>query len=164
MFFCARLAFSGSAVSLEQLLLNIRRALFSPSRRAIVLFHSVTHLPANPSTACGHRMAHRKWKENKLQPGTAGPSNMLGCSLISFHFRWAILCPQAVQASATVPPLPSFLSCVGPLVRSSKGSNDCCEVRSAFCGCETITEPGTFLAPSFGDFQLHAAHPTINMQ
>ena len=24
-------------------------------------------------TACGHRMAHRKWKENKLKPGTAGP-------------------------------------------------------------------------------------------
>ena len=102
MFFCARLAFSGSAVSLEQLLLNIRRALFSPSRRAIVLFHSVTHLPANPSTACGHRMAHRKWKENKLQPGTAGPSNMLGCSLISFHFRWAILCPQAVTFSLNI--------------------------------------------------------------
>ena len=52
-------------------------------------------------TACGHRMAHRKWKENKLQPGTAGPSNMLGCSLISFHFRWAILCPQAVYVSIT---------------------------------------------------------------
>ena len=24
-------------------------------------------------------MAHRKWKEVKLQPGTAGPGNMLGC-------------------------------------------------------------------------------------
>ena len=47
-------------------------------------------------TACRHRMAHRKWKEAKLQPGTAGPGNMLGCSLVSFHFLWAILCPQAV--------------------------------------------------------------------
>ena len=27
-------------------------------------------------------MAHRKWKENKLQPGTAGPGNMPGCSLV----------------------------------------------------------------------------------
>ena len=30
-------------------------------------------------------MGHRKWKENKLQPGTAGPGNMLGCCLISVH-------------------------------------------------------------------------------
>ena len=49
-------------------------------------------------TACGHRMAHRKWKETKLQPGTAVPGNMLGCSLVSFHFLWAILCPQGVGA------------------------------------------------------------------
>ena len=47
-------------------------------------------------TACGHRMAYRKWKETKLQPVTAGPGIMLGCSLVSIHFRWAILCPQAV--------------------------------------------------------------------
>ena len=41
-------------------------------------------------------MAHRKWKEAKLQPGTAGPGNRLGCCLVSFHFLWAIQCPQAV--------------------------------------------------------------------
>ena len=41
-------------------------------------------------------MAHRKWKETKLQPGTAGPGNVLCCCLVSFHFLWAILCPQAV--------------------------------------------------------------------
>ena len=41
-------------------------------------------------------MAHRKWKEIKQQPGTAGPGNMLGTCLVSFHFLWAILCPQAV--------------------------------------------------------------------
>ena len=35
-------------------------------------------------------MAHRKWKEIKQQPGTAGPGNMLGCCLISFHFLGAI--------------------------------------------------------------------------
>ena len=43
------------------------------------------------STACGHRMANRKWKETKQLPG-----NMLGNCLVSFHFLWAILCPQAV--------------------------------------------------------------------
>ena len=47
-------------------------------------------------TACGHRMAYRKWKETKLQPGTAGPGNLLVCCLVSFHFLWAILCPRAV--------------------------------------------------------------------
>ena len=44
------------------------------------------------TTACRHRMAHRKWKETKLQPG-----NMLGCCFVSFHFLWVIPCPQAVQ-------------------------------------------------------------------
>ena len=34
-------------------------------------------------------MAHRKWKEAKQLPGTAGPGNMLGCCLIFFHFLWA---------------------------------------------------------------------------
>ena len=32
-------------------------------------------------TACGHRIAHRKWKEIKLQPGTGGPGNRVGCCL-----------------------------------------------------------------------------------
>ena len=41
-------------------------------------------------------MAHRKWKETKQLPGTAGPGNRLGSCLVSFHFLWAILCPQAV--------------------------------------------------------------------
>ena len=50
------------------------------------------------STACGRRMAHRKWKETKqlpiMLPGPAVP----GFSLVSFHFLWANLCPQAVHA------------------------------------------------------------------
>ena len=57
-------------------------------------FHSHPSFPC--PAACGHRMAHRKWKENKQQPGTAGPGNMLGNCLVSFCFLWAILCPQAV--------------------------------------------------------------------
>ena len=48
-------------------------------------------------TLCGHRIAHGKWKETKQQPGTAGPGNVLGRCLVSFHFLWAILCPQAVD-------------------------------------------------------------------
>ena len=56
--------------------------------------------PRPCSTACGHRMAHRKWKETKQQPGTAGPGNMLGWCLVSFHFLWSILCPQAVDRAS----------------------------------------------------------------
>ena len=37
------------------------------------------------------RMAHRIWKETNQEPGTAGPGNMLGSCLVSFHFLWAIL-------------------------------------------------------------------------
>ena len=47
-------------------------------------------------------MAYRKWKEIKVQPGTAGPGNMPGCSLVSFHFLWAILCPQAVNEHSKI--------------------------------------------------------------
>ena len=48
------------------------------------------------STACGHRMSHRKWKETKQQPSMLPGPAVPGCSLVSFHFLWAILCPQAV--------------------------------------------------------------------
>ena len=44
-------------------------------------------------TACGHRMAHRKWKETKQQPSLLPRPAVPGCSLVSFHFLWAILCP-----------------------------------------------------------------------
>ena len=54
----------------------------------------------NTSTACGHRMAYRKWREIKLQPGTAVPGNMLGSCLVSFHILWANLCPQAVEQNS----------------------------------------------------------------
>ena len=42
------------------------------------------------------RMAHRIWKETKQHPGTAGPDNMLGCCLVSFHFLCAILSTSTV--------------------------------------------------------------------
>ena len=51
---------------------------------------------APQSTACGHRMAHRKWKETKQQssmlPDSAGP----GCSLVSFPFLCYILCSHSL--------------------------------------------------------------------
>ena len=65
----------------------------------------ICHRPSifqDVNTACGHRMAHRKWKETKLQPGTAGTGNMLGCCLVSLHFLRYILYPQAVQASYSI--------------------------------------------------------------
>ena len=43
------------------------------------------------------RMAHRIWKETKQHPCTAGPDNMLGCCLFSFHFLLAILSMSTVQ-------------------------------------------------------------------
>ena len=46
-------------------------------------------------------IAHRKWIETKQLPDTAGPGNMLGCCLTSFHFLWAILRPQAVVENAS---------------------------------------------------------------
>ena len=49
------------------------------------------------STACRHRMAHRKWKETKQQPSMLPGPAVSGCCSIFFHFLWAILCPQAVQ-------------------------------------------------------------------
>ena len=44
-------------------------------------------------------MAHRKWKETKQQPSMLPGPAVPGCSLVSFHFLWAILCPQAVQGA-----------------------------------------------------------------
>ena len=49
-------------------------------------------------------MARRIWKETKQEPGTAGPGNMLGCCFVSFHFLWAVLCPQAVEHAAVIIP------------------------------------------------------------
>ena len=31
-------------------------------------------------------MSHRKQKETKQQPGTAGPGNIIGCCLVSLRF------------------------------------------------------------------------------
>ena len=44
------------------------------------------HLVLKSCTVLVLRKAHRIWKETKLQPGTAGPGNMLGCCLVKFPF------------------------------------------------------------------------------
>ena len=48
-------------------------------------------------TVWGHRMAHRIWKETKQQPSMLPAPAVPGFSFVSFHFLWAILCPQAVH-------------------------------------------------------------------
>ena len=66
-------------------------------------------------TASGHRIAHRKWKESKLQPSTAGPGNMLsvfpfpvghpmsaGCIKIYFFWPRSLPhCPPTILESFT---------------------------------------------------------------
>ena len=55
----------------------------------------LSYLGVQLSTGRMGWMAHRKLKEIKQQPGKAGPGNMLGCSLVAFHFRCDIhpICP-----------------------------------------------------------------------
>ena len=63
-----------------------------------IVFYSLLDCPHNID---GHKttewMAHRKRKETKQEPGTAGPGNMFGCCLISFHFMWTILRTSTVE-------------------------------------------------------------------
>ena len=47
-------------------------------------------------------MAQRKWREIKQQPSMLPGPAVPGCSLVSFHFLWAILCPQAVQCFSVI--------------------------------------------------------------
>ena len=42
------------------------------------------------------RIVDRIWKKTKQQPSTAGPGNILGCCLVSFHFLWFILSIHSV--------------------------------------------------------------------
>ena len=42
------------------------------------------------------RMAHRKWKEIKQQPGMLPGPAVPGCCLVSFHILWAILSTSTV--------------------------------------------------------------------
>ena len=71
--------------------LSIMCCNFSPS----LLATSMTYFPPSHKegrkeiTVCGHRMAHRKWKEIKQQPSMLPGPAVPGCSLVSLHFLWA---------------------------------------------------------------------------
>ena len=57
-------------------------------------------------------MSHRKWKETKQEPCMLPGPAVPGCCLISFHFPWAILCPQAVYKILRMRGLPTvYLTC-----------------------------------------------------
>ena len=96
-------------------------------------------------TVCGDRMAHRKWKETKQQtsmlPGPAVP----GCCLVSFHFLWAILCPQAVLVMQKPLNIWSFLLKINLLtpsccwhVRQLSPWVRWCFVHKSLLGCNSI--------------------------
>ena len=58
-------------------------------------------------------MSHRKRKETKQQPGTAGQGNILGCCLVSLHFPCNIPSIHSVRYACIPPPSspqPFFLS------------------------------------------------------
>ena len=59
-------------------------------------------LVSRSCTACGHRMVHRKWNETKQQPSLLHGPAVPGSSLVSFHFLWEILCPQAVDGAVKI--------------------------------------------------------------
>ena len=56
------------------------------SRQTVVFFLISANFQCSDTTACGHRMAHRKWKETKQQPCLLPGPAVPGCSLVSFHF------------------------------------------------------------------------------
>ena len=82
---------------------RVRHSTFSGvglSLNNIIQTGIVSTFPLRFPTERLHRMKHRKWRETKQQPSTAGPGNMLGCCLVPFHFLWAILWPHTVKKEA----------------------------------------------------------------
>ena len=65
-------------------------------------FHRFTTIGIKYHCLYSLRTAHRKWKETKQQPRTAGPGNMLGCCLVSFHFLLTILSTSTVPVLVVV--------------------------------------------------------------
>ena len=62
-------------------------------------------------------MSHRKQKETKQQPGTAGPGNMLGCCLVSLHFLCDIHFIHPVQRAKWMLQNPSKFSPTGSVIK-----------------------------------------------
>ena len=102
------------------------------------------------STACGHRMAYRKWKETKLQrsmlPGSAVP----GCSLETGR----------TTQHVTGAPLPNFFGYSVPhplsLLRlSSTDLGSCCEAKAILhtgvCCKRKVVSKRTYREVRFGE-------------
>ena len=71
-----------------------KEVLFREQNTVSVSLLSLTAVTADLCTVLVLRMADRKWKEIKQQPSMLPGPSVPGCSLDSFHFLWAILCPQ----------------------------------------------------------------------
>ena len=112
-------------------------------------------------------MAQRKWKEIKQEPGTAGPGNMLGCSLLSFHFLWAIhpirpvvrvdchrlpICNSRKDCRQLSRSIFTRLCIVGPLIAFSLLANiGCSTEQSSLCSSpkpSLISIPAWFSHPT----------------
>ena len=78
---------------------TIKERQMDPHSHAVILdpfFGKITFVPdlvgfflffiVKITTVRVDSLPHRKWKETKQQPDTAGPGNMFGCCLTSFHF------------------------------------------------------------------------------
>ena len=107
----------------------------SQSDAGSALSLSCKHTQPAGSTVLVLRMAQRKWKETKQEPGTAGTGNMLGCCLISFHFLLVILSSSTVQSW----PKKVVLGCVMSPLRQQAESRNLGQTFSAtlYCSCES---------------------------
>ena len=73
--------------------------------------HGITRI-TQPGFTCYSARAQDGPQETKQQPGTAGPGNMLGSCLVSFHFPWAILSTSTVDLY--------FVAILAPLGKKEK--------------------------------------------
>ena len=73
---------------------------FSRMGSSAVKLHSIRNMFGKSRfncTECMEWMSHRKWKETKQQPGTAGPGDILLCCLVSLFFLCDIHSIHSVQ-------------------------------------------------------------------
>ena len=94
-------------------------------------------------------MAHRIWKEAKQLPGTAGPGNMLGCSLIFFPFLWAIHPIRPVELAPSIAQSP-------PEIFQSQGHGTHCRYRVRARLLPPSVPCGLLLRPAAREKKAHA--------
>ena len=83
-------------------------------------------------------LLHRKWREIQLQPGTAGPGNMLGCCLIYFHFLWGKLSTRTVQCTVPETVLSSKFS---SFIRDGTSPLLVCDHQYVHCTARSSSSP-----------------------